>query len=109
VKSGTLIVTEAVCREWLNAMSGTATRHVAAFGYEQLRREPRVELMPHSTETDTEALRLFTARSDKNWSLTDCLSFVVMERRGIREALTADSHFDQAGFRAILCSAPPAL
>jgi predicted nucleic acid-binding protein len=62
-----------------------------------------------SGEYSTAAIRLFATRSDKDWSLTDCLSFVVMERKGIREALTADNHFEQAGFHAILTSAPPIL
>jgi predicted nucleic acid-binding protein len=34
--------------------------------------------------------------------MTDCLSFVVMEERSVLEALTADHHFPQAGFRALL-------
>jgi hypothetical protein len=41
-------------------------------------------------------------RSDKDWSLTDCISFAVMEDEGIHEALTGDQHFEQAGFRALL-------
>ena len=44
---------------------------------------------------------LFAARSDKAWSLTDCISFSVMTERGLSEALTADHHFEQAGFRAL--------
>ncbi len=36
------------------------------------------------------------------WSLTDCLSFVVMKELGIKDALTPDEHFDQAGFHALL-------
>lgn len=38
---------------------------------------------------------------DKQWGLVDCISFVVMRERGIDEALTADHHFVQAGFRAL--------
>ena len=45
---------------------------------------------------------LFRTRADKNWPLTDCVSFVVMEERGIASALTADRHFVQAGFKALL-------
>jgi predicted nucleic acid-binding protein len=42
------------------------------------------------------------SRPDKDWSLTDCISFVVMENQDITEALTADRHFVQAGFTALL-------
>jgi predicted nucleic acid-binding protein len=45
---------------------------------------------------------LYRNRADKNWSLTDCISFVVMKRKGITEALTGDHHFEQAGFKALL-------
>jgi len=45
---------------------------------------------------------LFAARPDKSWSLTDCISFGVMEARGIREALTGDHDFAQAGFVPLL-------
>ena len=47
-------------------------------------------------------LELFAGRLDKEWSLTDCVSFVVMTDGGIRDALTGDRHFDQAGFNALL-------
>ncbi len=47
-------------------------------------------------------IELYRTRSDKDWSLTDCISFVVMEQRGIVDALTGDHHFEQAGFRALL-------
>ena len=48
------------------------------------------------------ALQLFQARADKEWGLTDCVSFVVMQERAITDALTADAHFQQAGFRSLL-------
>jgi predicted nucleic acid-binding protein len=44
----------------------------------------------------------FQRRPDKGWGMTDCLSFVVMEDRGIQKALTTDEHFEQAGFVALL-------
>jgi uncharacterized protein len=49
-----------------------------------------------------EALDLFRARPDKDWGLTDCFSFVLMKHEGITEALTADIHFRQAGYTALL-------
>jgi hypothetical protein len=45
---------------------------------------------------------LYAARSDKDWPLTDCVSFVVMQELGLTDALTADRHFNQAGFNSLL-------
>lgn len=39
--------------------------------------------------------------ADKQYSLTDCISFVTMGRMGLHEALTFDAHFEQAGFRRV--------
>lgn len=47
-------------------------------------------------------IALYADRADKHWSLTDCISFIVMEDRGIRDALTGDHHFRQAGFHSLL-------
>jgi predicted nucleic acid-binding protein len=102
-----LVTTEAVCWEWMNAMSVASTRVVAAHGYERVRLDPRIEVIPFSEELSVGALRLFADRSDKDWSLTDCLSFFVMGRRNIQRALTADHHFEQAGFSPVLSDAPP--
>jgi len=55
-----------------------------------------------SSEVMQQALSLYESRSDKEWGLTDGVSFVVMESHGVTEALTADVHFQQAGFRALL-------
>ncbi len=45
---------------------------------------------------------LYRSRLDKTWGLIDCVSFIVMREAGIAESLTADKHFEQAGFRALL-------
>ena len=48
-------------------------------------------------------LRLsFAEHIDHGYSFTDCASFVVMSELGIRDALTTDRHFTEAGFRALL-------
>ena len=51
---------------------------------------------------DAAAWALLKSRPDKRWSLTDCVSFEVMRQRGVREALTTDHHFEQAGFVRLL-------
>jgi predicted nucleic acid-binding protein len=63
---------------------------------------PAIDVEPATPELFDSAWKLFEQRSDKTWSLTDCTSFVIMRSRGIVEALTADRHFVQAGFRALL-------
>ncbi|MFM7439188.1 MAG: type II toxin-antitoxin system VapC family toxin [Snowella sp.] len=47
-------------------------------------------------------LSLYEQRLDKDWGLTDCVSFVVMQREKIQEAFTSDKHFEQAGFIRLL-------
>jgi predicted nucleic acid-binding protein len=59
-------------------------------------------VVPASPALFAAALERIRARSDKDWGLTDCASFVAMEERGLSEALTPDDHFVQAGFRALL-------
>lgn len=58
--------------------------------------EPLTEAIVH------EAMALYSTRMDKDWGLTDCVSFVLMQRGGVTGALTADSHFRQAGSVALL-------
>lgn len=60
------------------------------------------EIISARQDTLEEAIRMYRDRSDKSWSLTDCTSFVLMQERGISEALTGDHHFEQASFKALL-------
>jgi uncharacterized protein len=69
---------------------------------ERLRRDTTAELLPPDLATFDRGLDLFAQRLDKAWSLTDCISFVVMKDRKIRRALTGDHHFKQAGFEVLL-------
>lgn len=68
----------------------------------RLRGNVNTPVLPTSAELFDAGLALYPARPDKEWSLTDCTSFVVMQREGITEALTDDHHFEQAGFVALL-------
>lgn len=46
--------------------------------------------------------KLWASRPDKEWTVVDCDSFVVMRSRSLTEAITADHHFEQAGFIRLL-------
>ena len=61
-----------------------------------------MEIVPATSRDFQRGLELFAARQDKRWSLTDCISFVVMQDCGLTEMLTADRHFEQAGFSILL-------
>ena len=67
-----------------------------------LESDPCTEILSASPEIFKEGVELFGARPDKEWSLTDCVSFVVMKRYNIVGALTTDHHFEQAGFERLL-------
>jgi predicted nucleic acid-binding protein len=60
------------------------------------------EVVPASPELFQRGVELFRARPDKEWSLTDCISFIVMDEKELSEALTGDRHFEQAGFKPLL-------
>ena len=102
----TIVTTEAVLLEWLNALSDVSTRRIAAESYLRVRADARIEVVPLQAELMDSAIQRYRGRPDKNWSLTDCLSFLVMERRGLAEALTTDHDFEQAGFRSNMLDQP---
>ena len=103
---GIIVTTEAVLWAWLNAFSDASTRAVAAEGYRRAHADARIEVVPFQLELIDSAVQLYRTRPDKSWSLTDCLSFVVMERRQLTEALTTDRHFEQAGMRVMMPQQP---
>lgn len=67
-----------------------------------LETDPSVEIIPLSERLYSRALQLYVDRPDKGWGLVDCVSFVVMNERGLTDALTTDEHLFQAGFRILL-------
>jgi len=69
---------------------------------ENLENDFNTTIVSLTDELYNKAFELFRTRPDKEWGLVDCISFVVMEERNIVAALTADEHFIQAGFRALL-------
>jgi len=67
-----------------------------------IQQSPKYQIVEVSHALLERGIRRFSDRLDKKWSLTDCISFVVMEEHGIAEALTSDGHFEQAGFTVLL-------
>jgi uncharacterized protein len=97
-----LVTTQAILLEIGNALSNQRHRVAAIQLLESLETDPSVEVVLFTNSLYKLAFNLFKQREDKEWGLVDCISFIVMQDRGITDALTADTHFQQAGFRALL-------
>ncbi len=97
-----MITTRAVILEIGNALAKLRYRAAAIELLDSLEEDPNVKIIALSEELYNRAMELYNKRPDKEWGLTDCVSFVVMQDYGITEALTTDEHFKQAGFRALL-------
>ena len=97
-----IVTTEFILLELGNACAKAADHADFLSLVEGMRASPRVHTVPLATELLDAGLALLRQRPDKDWSLTDCISFVVMERNGLHEALTGDHHFEQAGFHPLL-------
>lgn len=97
-----LITTRAVLLEIGNSLSKKRYRKAALELLDALEQDPLVEIISLSEELYHRTLELFRNRPDKEWSLVDCASFIVMQERGLTEALTTDGHFQQAGFRPLV-------
>jgi len=99
------VTTDAVIIEVCNALRRPFLRPLAAILTDNLRKAERrghLEIIHVTPELIERGLRLFRERKDKEWSLTDCISFVVMKQSGIAYAFTTDHHFQQAGFVRLL-------
>jgi uncharacterized protein len=97
-----LITTRAISLEIGNALARQRYRHAAVRLLLALETDPQVEIIPLTEPLFLRALQLFEKRADKEWGLSDCISFVVMGDEGITDALTTDGHFRQAGYKALL-------
>ncbi len=97
-----IITTAWVLTEVADGLATTSRRTLLPELLRQLRSDPHVVVLEMSRELFDRGVELYSARSDKEWSLTDCISFVVMNDHKLTEALTADHHFEQASFRILL-------
>jgi predicted nucleic acid-binding protein len=102
---GRLIVTsQMVLTEFLNHFAALSQpfRQRAVQVVRSLQDDSDVDIVPQTEAQFTAALTLYAQRPDKEWGLTDCVSFLIMQERGITEALAHDDHFSQAGFMPLL-------
>jgi predicted nucleic acid-binding protein len=97
-----IVTTHWVLTELGDGFASTPSRKLFAPLVTRLQATPLMTIIPADELLFAETLQLYENRSDKAWSFTDCRSFVVMQRHGIRDALTADHHFAQAGFQPLL-------
>ncbi len=101
-QAGPLLTTELILIEIADALAAADRRHMVSPTIRGLRNQAALRIVPATTDLLDRGLALFDSRADKEWGLTDCISFVVMRECGCAEALTADRHFQQAGFKALL-------
>jgi uncharacterized protein len=97
-----LITTQAVLLEIGNALSNRRFRQITVTLLEYFAVSESIQIVPLTDDLYNKAFNLFRSRPDKDWGLIDCISFVVMTEKNIPAALTADEHFIQAGFTALL-------
>ena len=99
--TGRLLTTEWVFVELADALSAPRARSTAVAFLNAVRADPLFEIVGYVPAVYQAGFDLFANRPDKAWSLTDCITFAVMTERKLSDALTADHHFEQAGFRAV--------
>lgn len=94
-------ITEPILFEIGNSFSKSNKEQIAQF-IQYCYESPRVNVVRGTEELLSLALTYYTSYSDKDWSLTDCLSFAVMKKEGLNIAYSSDHHFEQAGFHHTL-------
>jgi uncharacterized protein len=98
-----LYTVDEVLAEFLTACSASGPRigqHAVRTVWNALQ-DRQWMVIPQSRSSLLEALALYEARPDKEYSLTDCISMQVMRREGLTEVLTNDHHFTQEGFHIL--------
>jgi hypothetical protein len=102
LREDVIVTTAWVLTELGDALCDSSRRRAFQRVVDGLKADSGTLIVPPSRSLFERGIELYNARDDKDWSLTDCISFIVMEEHGIEEALTGDRHFEQAGFRALL-------
>lgn len=99
---GTFLTTQLVLIELANSLCLPPQRPLAIKIINRIQTDPLTTIVAITTERFEKALSLYKKRSDKSWGMIDCFSFVTMDEFGIKQALTFDEHFRQAGYKVPL-------
>jgi uncharacterized protein len=105
--SEALLTTNYVLWEAVNRFSNSTDRLKIHDSLNDIYSSAEWEVVAESGDLFQLGLQAHRQYIDKDWSLTDCISFIVMRERGVTRALTHDHHFEQAGFEALLRRDPP--
>jgi predicted nucleic acid-binding protein len=98
---GQLVTTGWILTELGDGMAQPRWRHLFISLYQELIAIPHIRVISCSDKLLSAGIQFYGSRPDKSWSLTDCISLVIMQREDIAEALTGDRHFEQAGFTVL--------
>jgi predicted nucleic acid-binding protein len=101
-----LVTTELILVEIGDGLAALRFRYQALETIKALQSSSLVEVVRLTSDILADAIDLYGNRSDKDWGLTDCVSFVVMRTLRLTESPTVDRHFQEAGFRALLRENP---
>jgi predicted nucleic acid-binding protein len=97
-KQAKLITTNYIVVETINALSKVKFRKTVIEFIDKLKKSPHVQIVKITDEIYNNAWTLYQQRMDKDWGITDCISFEVMQMFNIRKAFSSDKHFEQAGY-----------
>jgi predicted nucleic acid-binding protein len=100
--AGEIVTSDWILVELADALSRRRHRPLVGRLFEALRTNPRVTIVNGNRHHLDGAEALYLGRADKDWSLTDCTSFIIMREFGVADAITGDHHFAQAGFNVLL-------
>jgi uncharacterized protein len=97
-----VVITEAVLIEVGNLLHAVRQRQKAAEFIDACYETRNVKIISVDSVLLRKAVAFYRQHQDKDWGLTDCISFIVMKEHNLTQAVTADLHFQQAGFRALM-------
>ncbi len=95
---GPFLTVQLILIELANSLCLPHQRPLAIDIIRKLQGDPLTTIIPCTPERFDKAWELFVKRSDKSWGMVDCFSFSAMDEFGIKQALTFDEHFRQAGY-----------